>query len=135
MKVPDALCSCCYSYFLAVFVCHFGCCVLVSHVASVYISLMINVDAYLLYVSGHLAIFWEEFVQVCCCYCCSLKKKHILSVFPFLFISKIEPNTKSTLMFVGEGENHGNVTQMEICICSFIKQMFFEHLLCCVPLH
>lgn len=54
-----------------------------------------------------------------------LKKKHILSVFPFLFISKIEPNTKSTLMFVGEGENHGNVTQMEIRICSFIKQIFF----------
>lgn len=64
MKVPDAPCSCYYSYFLAVCVRHIDGCVLVSHVASIYIFLMINVGAKLSYVSGHLAIFWEEFVQV-----------------------------------------------------------------------
>jgi len=134
MEVLDAPCSCYYAYFLAVFVCHFDGCVLVSHMVSIYIFLMVNVDAYLSYVCDHLGIFWEEFVQVFCC-CCSLKEKqNILSVFPFLFISKIEPNIKSTMIFVGEGENHGNVAQIEVCICSFFKQMFFEHLLRCVPL-
>lgn len=64
--------------------------------ALIHIFLMTSVDAYLSKVSGHLTIFWEELVKVFW----SIKKTNNFfhfSLFPCLFIYKIEPNPKSSI--------------------------------------
>lgn len=66
-----------------------------------------------------LMAIWPSLRKTCPRFFGPLKKLAYLS-FPFLFISIIEPHPKSSVTFLGEGEDHGKVISVEICMCSFI---------------